>query len=360
MKLTNAMLALLLAFFSVASTAGAATIRVPQDQPTIRLAIELARPGDRIVIAPGTYDGNIRMTSLNGITLEGNKNNRTVIFGSFADGIRLTDCSDITLRNLTLRNMADNGITTDRCQAIRIERCVIEEVGFRGIQVAHGSGVLLDRNRIENCGQEGILLGARHSVARNNRIRNTRTGIAVSAPRCVVDGNVIIDPVDTGVGTVHPDATSCLFSNNRIEASDASGTGIGLTTSAPGSVVRDNSVTGFTGQGIGAAADHCMLLDNAIADCGSIGVHVIGKGAVLAGNRIERGDGHGLEPGGGAPGGRSLIVANRIRDAGNSGIFVNTSSNTFLGNSVAGSDVLDLLDVGSHNVFHGNEFGTRN
>ena len=36
-----------------------ATLRVPQDYPTIQAAVESARPGDEVVISPGTYGGGV-------------------------------------------------------------------------------------------------------------------------------------------------------------------------------------------------------------------------------------------------------------------------------------------------------------
>ena len=51
------------------SQAGALTINVPGNAPTIQAGIVLAGPGDSVVVAPGTYAENLTMRS--GITVTG-------------------------------------------------------------------------------------------------------------------------------------------------------------------------------------------------------------------------------------------------------------------------------------------------
>lgn len=46
-------------FFVLAALAWGATLRVPQDYPTIQAAVDAAYPGDEIVISPGTYEGGL-------------------------------------------------------------------------------------------------------------------------------------------------------------------------------------------------------------------------------------------------------------------------------------------------------------
>jgi len=46
-----------LALLAAAAPAGAATIRVPADAPTIQAGIDLALPGDEVLVAPGVYAG---------------------------------------------------------------------------------------------------------------------------------------------------------------------------------------------------------------------------------------------------------------------------------------------------------------
>ncbi|MEW5797057.1 MAG: NosD domain-containing protein [Candidatus Zixiibacteriota bacterium] len=61
---------ILLALLLCVSTAYTATILVPQDQPTIQAAVNVAGPGDMIVVAAGTYVEQIRIDGKN-LTLQG-------------------------------------------------------------------------------------------------------------------------------------------------------------------------------------------------------------------------------------------------------------------------------------------------
>ena len=55
----------------------AATIQVPQDQPTIQVGINVARAGDKVKIAPGIYEENIILKT--GIELVGAGADETII-----------------------------------------------------------------------------------------------------------------------------------------------------------------------------------------------------------------------------------------------------------------------------------------
>lgn len=46
-------------------------IRVPRDSPTIQAAIDLAQPGDVILIAPGVYEGDVRIEGRRDLTIRG-------------------------------------------------------------------------------------------------------------------------------------------------------------------------------------------------------------------------------------------------------------------------------------------------
>jgi hypothetical protein len=90
----------------VASTAMAADIFVPQDVGTIQGAIDLAGDGDRVLIAPGTYEERIDFSGKN-ITIESTDGaSATVIDGGGAVGFVVTlnsgETRDAVLRGLTI------------------------------------------------------------------------------------------------------------------------------------------------------------------------------------------------------------------------------------------------------------------
>ncbi|TMK90191.1 MAG: plastocyanin, partial [Actinobacteria bacterium] len=50
---------LLVGFVPTASAAPATVIRVPQDAPTVQVAVDAAAPGDTILLDRGTYAGGV-------------------------------------------------------------------------------------------------------------------------------------------------------------------------------------------------------------------------------------------------------------------------------------------------------------
>ena len=58
------------------------TLRVPDEYPTIQAAVDAARPGQMILIAPQVYHEAVRVKTP-GITIRGQDRNRVILDGSF-------------------------------------------------------------------------------------------------------------------------------------------------------------------------------------------------------------------------------------------------------------------------------------
>jgi nitrous oxidase accessory protein NosD len=89
---------------------GPAVIRVPGDASTIQQAVSAARPGDLVLIGPGTYRESVRITTPR-ITLRGTDRNDVIIDGEVrrANGIVVT-AAEVSVENLTVRNHTLNGV----------------------------------------------------------------------------------------------------------------------------------------------------------------------------------------------------------------------------------------------------------
>lgn len=89
---------------------GVATIRVPADHPTISEAVEAAKDGDLILVAPGVYKEAVTVETPN-ITIRGLDRNGVVVDGEFAreNGIKVVS-NGVSVENLTVRNHLQNGI----------------------------------------------------------------------------------------------------------------------------------------------------------------------------------------------------------------------------------------------------------
>lgn len=86
------------------------TIRVPADAPTISDAVSLARPGDLVLVAPGTYYESVRITTAH-ITLRGESRDKVVIDGRLQqpNGV-VVAAPGVAVENLTVEDNTQNGI----------------------------------------------------------------------------------------------------------------------------------------------------------------------------------------------------------------------------------------------------------
>jgi Periplasmic copper-binding protein (NosD) len=86
------------------------TIRVPGDAPTISDAVSLARPGDLVLVAPGTYHESVKVSTPR-VTLRGESRDKVVVDGRLQqpDGI-IVAAPGVAVENLTVKNNTQNGV----------------------------------------------------------------------------------------------------------------------------------------------------------------------------------------------------------------------------------------------------------
>ena len=89
--------------------ASGATIRVPEDEPTIQDAVDAAAPGDLVLVAPGTYNEAVDVETEN-LTIRGLDRNEVILDGGFEleNGIRVL-ADGVAVENMTARNYTTNG-----------------------------------------------------------------------------------------------------------------------------------------------------------------------------------------------------------------------------------------------------------
>lgn len=87
-----------------------ATIRVPEDAPTIQAAVDAAEPGGLVLIAAGVYEEAVLVTTPF-VTIRGLDRNRTILDGRFLldNGIQVIEADGVAIENLTARNYLLNG-----------------------------------------------------------------------------------------------------------------------------------------------------------------------------------------------------------------------------------------------------------
>jgi len=90
----------------------AGTIRVPQDVDTIQAAVDRAKPGGMVLIAPGIYAESVTVTTPY-LTIRGLDRDRTIIDGGFvrANGIQVFAADGVAIENLTSRHNLLDGFS---------------------------------------------------------------------------------------------------------------------------------------------------------------------------------------------------------------------------------------------------------
>src|SRR5688500_9251547 len=94
----------------VVERASGVTHRVPEQYPNIQAAVDAAAPGDLVLVGPGVYREEVKVTTP-AITIRGTDRNEVIIDAEFqrANGISVT-ADAVAVENLTTRNAPLNGV----------------------------------------------------------------------------------------------------------------------------------------------------------------------------------------------------------------------------------------------------------
>lgn len=152
------------------SAAGAGEVHV-ETTAELRAAARNAQPGDRILLAPGEYEGGIRIPNLRGaagrriVIAAADPDRRPVIRGG-RTGLHLVAPEDVELRDLIVRGAAGNGINIDDggtadtpARNIHLERITVTDTGgegnLDGVKLSGLDDFTVRRCRIERWGGRG-------------------------------------------------------------------------------------------------------------------------------------------------------------------------------------------------------------
>lgn len=268
------MVALGIALCSVPA-ADAAVIIVPDNNPSLRDAVELAAPGDTIQIRPGTYTTRVRIDrGQTGLTLEGLGGRPVIEPAAADDGVRVRGVDGVTIRGLEVRGgqravriEQASGVTVEDVigagnkEGIRAKQTVnllvrnCELTGAtrgRGVRVAVSTAPTIEGTLSSGNRQEGVLfVSVVGGVIRGNTTTLNRTGgiRLVRSASAVVELN---SADDNGRSGIRVDASPALAIANN----DADGNaqyGIRVKNSPPITTVGDLVGAGNTATGNGIA-----------------------------------------------------------------------------------------------------------
>jgi hypothetical protein len=305
--------------------------KVPEEYRTISLALRIARPGDHILIAPGTYrESGLVMESRNRDVVvrgTGASPSEVIIEGNEAEPVVTVKTSGVRLENFTVTK-GRRGVRIDEgSSGVTVENMVFDgnllqglliikagpditvkgsqflnnvsiikddgrEVGGQGLAVALGSsgGVVIENNRLQgNMGANLYLWKVSDVKASNNLITQAKPH------RSGLWGNGV---------EIFRTTTDILLAGNTIEENYSSGVLIGEagnpdskgSATLEGNVIRGNGTDGVQANEEGT---HVTLNQNVIVENAACGVRAQ-NGAVVEGsaNTIER---NGQQEGCGAP-----------------------------------------------------------
>ncbi len=193
---------------------------------TISRGLELARPGDVVLVGKGSWDGPVIVKK------SGTRSQRITVRGGEGSvlgkaGIEIHGASWVTVEGFT----SNGGITVSGSpQGVVIRRNVLE--GGLG-----GNGIRLDN--------------ARDSLVERNRVGHFEEGITVAGTGITVRNNVVVDNRRAGIvlGSIHP-AVHCLVRNNTMDGNGVSGESAGglWLRFASDAVVENNIIVAGPGR----------------------------------------------------------------------------------------------------------------
>jgi parallel beta-helix repeat protein len=163
---------------------------VPDDYPTIRQAIDAAKPGDTVEIKEGTYNESV--TFKEGIILKGAVRDKTILCCDANTGsvITVTNCNEGTITELTLLQTGTEKLTEGEkpllpvlwlnFSSIKVTDCTIQNGCGNGITIeGKGNCEVSDCNINNNRGSGIYVLGeGAEPILKNNRcLENKGNGI---------------------------------------------------------------------------------------------------------------------------------------------------------------------------------------
>jgi hypothetical protein len=146
---------------STSPAASRSVIRVPEDAPTLQLAIDSSRPGDTIVLAAGTYPGgNVVPKRKHDITIRGVDRNAVVLDGADRrqNGI-LVRADGVSILNLSAHNFLENAFywgDADRFRASYLTAWNVRGYGIYAEDSEHG---VLDHDYVSGAADAAYYVG---------------------------------------------------------------------------------------------------------------------------------------------------------------------------------------------------------
>jgi hypothetical protein len=323
-------LLILAATASAAQARTAATIRVPEDAPTLKAAIARAAPGDTILLGPGTYPGgDVVPAAKHDITIMGRDRNRVLLDGDHVrkNGI-VAHADGVALLNMSARNFRENAFYWHDADRYRGSYLTVWNVQGYGLYAEDGRVGIFDHDYVSGAADAAYYIGdCRPCRATIANVVATLSAVGYSGTNST--GVVIRDSIwiRNGAGIV-PNS----YANDPLPP-EGRATIVGNTISSSGraAVPIHTALAGFIGVGIAIAG---------------------GNDNVVRGNRVTNSEKYGIAV---FPTARYVTFAPNVAEPGPPW---RPRGNVISNNVVRGSGVADLAlatGVGRANCFRSND-----
>ncbi|MCZ4123713.1 right-handed parallel beta-helix repeat-containing protein [Streptomyces sp. H39-S7] len=183
---------------------------------SIQQAVDRAKPGDTVLVLPGTYQESVRIT-VPGITVRGS-GDRTVItppaattgnacaaggHGICVTGTADRKVTDVTVESLTVSGFPKNALTATDTDRLNVRFVLGRNNGQYGISVEKSTRSRLFGNRLRDNGQAGVFLAN----------LTTGEGGALDTGGAVISGN---DSSGNRIGFVARRVRNLTYENNTM------------------------------------------------------------------------------------------------------------------------------------------------
>lgn len=200
------------------SNAAERIVATPEE---LTAALEVAAPGDEIVLKPGIYTGGLYRENLEGVTIRSADATSPAVVEGGGFGLMLSDPTDVVLANIVFANQDDNGINIDDAGSPETPARNITLVGVTvrdmkkagnhdAIKMAGVQDFVIDGVRVENWGNDGSAIdfvGCHRGLVQNSILKHESLEIGGSGIRpkggskdIVIRANRIELPIGKGRG----------------------------------------------------------------------------------------------------------------------------------------------------------------
>jgi hypothetical protein len=135
-------------------------LRVPDDYATIQKAVDAAKPGDLILVKPGTYHEAVNVQTDN-LTIRGLDRNTVVLDGRFDldNGVRIVGAKGVAVENMTAMNYTKNGFFWTGTDGYRGSYLTAYRTGDYGVYAFQSVNGQLDHIYAAGSPDAGVYIG---------------------------------------------------------------------------------------------------------------------------------------------------------------------------------------------------------